>query len=340
MSNRLQNTTNTILIPSLVDQVLKGSPLVARMMTKPVKWTGEKIKQPIKVTKGTQGGSFSGFDSLSTTAEDNFRSLQFDSKFYNQSVALPGTELTVNMHDSQKALNLAKTSIGSAAQDMADSIAELFYGDGTGNSSKDFLGLEAIVDDGTNAATYGGLSRSTYSALNSTVTASGGALTLAKMTTLFNTISDGSQQPSVIMTTKTVHGLYESLLQPFQRIYVDTSDTRVGNFNGSAGYKALTFKGIPVLSDAKATSGVMYFLNEDYLEWRAFPKVANANPAQVPVDMIKGNDYNQVPSFGFNWTGWKAAQGNYAFVGNIIVGGELWSSNPRRHGKLTGVTSA
>ena len=221
MSNRLQTTTNTILIPSLVDQVLKGSPLVARILTKPVKWSGEKISQPIKVTKGTQGGSFSGFDALSTTAEDNFRKLSFDAKFYNQSVALPGTELSINSSDSPKALDLAKTSMGSAAQDMADSIAELFYGDGTGNSGKDFLGLEAIVDDGTNAATYGGLSRATYPALNSTVTASGGALTLDKMTTLFNLISDGSQQPTVIMTSKTIHGLYESLLQPFQRIYVD-----------------------------------------------------------------------------------------------------------------------
>lgn len=340
MSNRLQTTTNTLLIPSLADQVLKGSPLVSRIMTKPTKWVGEKIKQPIKVAKSAQGGSFSGFDALSTTATDNRRNLEFDPKFYNQSVALPGTELTVNMSDSPRALELAKVETGSAAQDMADSIAELFYSDGTGNGGKDFLGLEAIVDDGTNAATYGGLSRSTYSALNSTVTASGGALTLAKMTTLFNTISDGSEQPSVIMTSKTVHGLYESLLQPFQRIYVDTKDTRLGNFNGSAGYKALTFKGIPVISDAKATSGVMYFLNEKHLEWRAFAKMSNANPAQIPVDMIEGNDYNQVPSYGFHWTGWKAAQGNYAYVGNVIVGGELWSDNPRRHGKLTGITSA
>ena len=47
------------------------------------------------------------------------------------------------------------------------------------------LGLAALVDDGTSVSTIGGISRSTYTTLKGTVTASSGTLTLAKLDTLW-----------------------------------------------------------------------------------------------------------------------------------------------------------
>ena len=100
----------------------------------------------------------------------------------------------------------------------ATGILALIYADGTGNSSKDPLGLAAVVDDGTSVSTIGGLSRSTYATLASTVTASSGTLTLAKMDTLWNAVVSGSQKPSISLTTEAVFAFYGQLLRPQERI--------------------------------------------------------------------------------------------------------------------------
>jgi hypothetical protein len=66
------------------------------------------------------------------------------------------------------------------------------------------LGLTDICDDGTTVATYGGQSRTTYTTLAATKTASGGALSLDKMETLHNAVSSGSQLPTIGVCNETV----------------------------------------------------------------------------------------------------------------------------------------
>lgn len=208
---------------------------------------------------------------------------------------------------------------------------------GTGNSSKDFLGLGAIVDDGTSVATIGGLSRSTFPTLASTVTASGGTLTLAKMATLYNDVSSGSVVPTAIYTTEAVWALYEQLLNPQLRINRDLGFMK--EMRGGTGFTGLDYKGIAVLKDEKCTSGVMFFLNEKFLQW-AGKQFAMAKPVGPLSNDIVGNDYeNTMGKMGFSWTGWKMAQNQLAVVGQIVLFGELMTDNPKRHGKLTGITS-
>lgn len=337
MANRLTTTTNNKLIPKVVDTVLGSNVLATRMLNNAQKWVGRQIEKSIKVEKNNLGGSFSGFDTFSTSAVDTRRKLVFDPKFYEIPVAIPLDELSVNRTDPNKLIDLATIEMASAAEDMADDIGTLFYSDGTGNSSKDFLGLEAIVDDGTNAATYGSLSRSTFTTLKSTVTASGGTLSLAKMATLYNAITSGSVKPTLGVTTETVFSLYEQLLQPQERIMKDVPEMRAG-LTGGTGFTGLYYKGFPIVADEKATSGVLYFLNEDFLEWRAVP-MAETTPANFMVQDIEGNDYTNVKGLGFSWSGWIKPVNQASLVGHIYLGGEFWSSNPKRHGKLTGITS-
>ena len=88
-------------------------------------------------------------------------------------------------------LNLMQTMMESRAQDAADDIGNFFQGDGSAYGGKAPSGLANIVDNGTVAASYGGLSRATYSGLNATVTASGGTNSLLKVRQLWNSIADG-----------------------------------------------------------------------------------------------------------------------------------------------------
>lgn len=335
--SRLTTTTNNRLLPKLVDTILGSNVFATRALNSAAKWRGRQIEKSVKVSKNDQGGSFSGFDTFSTSAVDTRQKLVFSPKFYEMPVALPLDEMSINASDDTAILDLASVEMASSAEDMADDIGTIFYGDGTGNSGKDFLGLEAIVDDGTNAATYGSLSRSTYSTLNSTVTASSGTLTLAKMATLYNAITSGSVKPTLGLCSEAIFSLYEQLLQPQERIAKDVSEMRQG-LTGGTGFTGLFYKGFPIVADEKATSGVLYFINEDFIEWRALP-MAKTAPVNFKVQDIEGNDYTNVKGLGFSWGDWIRPVNQASVVGHIYLGGELWSSNPKRHGKLTGVTS-
>jgi len=343
--NRITTTTNQHIVPAVVDTILNSNVLAGRILRAAKKWNGETMKFPVKYQKGVAGSSFAGFDTLPTTASDTRVNLSYTPKFYAVNIALPLDELSVNMTE-EKVLDLAAIEMKSRAQDMADDLGTMFYADGTGNSSKDFLGLGAIVDDGSSVSTIGGLSRTTYPTLASTVTASSGTLTLAKMSTLYNNVTSGTQQPTIGITTKAVFSLYEQLLQPQERVAktVDVIKSRGAiskegtGFVGGTGYTGLFFKGFPIVADEKCTSGVMFFLNEDYLDFYALP-MANTEPVKYKSVDLQGNDYPAVMGLGFSWSGWVKPVNSASLNSFMYLGGEFVTTNPKRHGKLTGITS-
>lgn len=346
LGTRVTTTTQDKIMPKLVDTILNSNVFATRVLTKASKWSGERMKFPVKYAKNVTGTSFAGFDTFSTSATDNRVNLEFVPKFYQITAALPLDELSANATE-ERVLNLAQLEVASAAQDMADDIGTIFYGTGTGNGSKDFLGLEAIVDDGTNASTIGTLSRTTYTTLKSTVTASSGTLSLAKMSTLYNAVTSGSQKPTIGLCSETIFALYEQLLQPQERIAKDVSMIKDGSsmgkvggpgLVGGTGFTGLYFKGFPILADEKATSGVLYFVNEDFIDWYGLP-MATTQPVKFRSQDIDGNDYSNVEGLGFSWTDWIKPTNSASVVSHIYLGGELISQNPKRHGKLTGITS-
>lgn len=320
----------------VVDTVLRGNTFATAMLAKTKKFRSSTMDFPIKYQKGVAGTSFSGFDVLPTSASDTRVLMVYTPRFYAINVALPGTEIAAN-NTIQKVMDLATVEMRSRAQDMADDIGTILYADGTGNSNKDFLGLGVVVDD---TLSIGGLSRSTYATLASTVTASSGTISLAKMRTLYNAIADATVIPTVSYTTYAITALYESLLQPQERIMKDVNIA--ANFKGYTGFKSLEFAGLPVISDRKCTTGVLFFLNEEYLDFYALPTAIpqfGGEPAPIASKLFVGNSYNEVGSLGFSWTGWIKSTNQFAFNSYITLGGNLITDNPRRHGKLTGITS-
>lgn len=346
LGTRVTTTTQSHLVPKLVDTILNSNVFATRMLAKAEKFNGERMKFPVKYQKNSTGTSFAGFDTFATSATNNRVNLEFVPKFYQITTALPLDELSANATE-EKVIDLAKIELASTANDAADDIGTIFYGDGTGNGSKDFLGLEAIVDDSTNATTYGTLARSTYTTLKSTVTASSGTVSLAKMSTLYNAATSGSQKPTLGLCSEAIFANYESLLQPQERISKDFSvikkqgsmgSTKDDNgLIGGTGFTGLYFKGFPILADEKATSGVLYFVNEDFLDWYGLP-MAMTDAVKYKSTDIEGNDYSSLEGLGFSWSGWIKPTNAAAVIGHVYLGGELISANPKRHAKLTGIT--
>lgn len=339
-TNRVTTTTQDFLMPKLVDTILGSNVLFTRFVSKAKKWRGETLKFPVKYVKNATGKSFSGFDTFSVEATNNRINLSYTPAFYKITVALPLDELSVNAGSEEKVLDLAATEIASAAQDMADDLGTIFYSDGTGNSSKDPLGLAALVDDGTTVENIGGQSRLTYTTLAGTKTASGGALTLAKMSTLFRALTAGSQKPTAAYCDLTVEGLYEQLLEPAARIARDVSMMKGSKeIVGGAGFTSFYYKGIPILGDGKATAQTLFMLNEDFIDWYALP-VFQTETLKYKAANIVGNDYDSVPTgLGFSWSGWIKPANSATLICHIYLGGNFVTSNPKRHGKLTGITT-
>jgi len=336
VSNRVATVTQNFLAPFVAETVLGSNVGLTRFVGAAKKgWGGAQEEVPVKYTKNNQISSFEGMDTLSTAQVDTRVKMTYDPKFVQAPVVLSKTELAKN-NTERRVLDLAKVEMTSTAYDLADSLGDMFYSDGSGNAGKDILGLAGIVDDGTSTTTIGGLTRTTYPTLNGTVTASSGTVSFAKLATLYNACMSGVNKPTVGLTTETVYSLVESLFVPQERVNKDVS--MVKGLQTGGGYTALMWRGVPILADEKCTSGSFFFLNEDSMDWKAIDY--DGEPISISMNLMNGEAYDSVKGLGFRWTGWTKPINQEAIVGRIILAGNMVPNNPRFNGRLTGITSA
>lgn len=338
-------TTNQYLAPKWVDQILRDNLFFAKVLEKTERFRGSQMLFPIKYQKGVASVAFSGFDLLPITQQTVSVNATFYPSFVATNVALAGDQLSVNRAEgngSLKVLDLMETMMESRAQDAADDIGTYFQGAGTADGGKAPMGLTGIVDDGTTLATYGGLTRSTYTNMKATVTASSGTITLLKVRTLNNNISDGPVAPDLAITDYTTWAYLEQLMTPFQRNnYSSYKDMEFGSgvTNPMAG---LYWGGLVNFRDKKITTGYYYQLNTEFLKFYSL-NWWQGTSVSPRAKNVEGNVYDAkryAPSSAFTWTGWVNAFNQGAVNGWMILGGQLISKAPFRQGVLTGITSA
>jgi hypothetical protein len=334
----ITTTTNQYLAPFWVDQTLRDNYFFGKLMQKTKKWNGSQMVFGMKYQKGVSSVAFNGFDLLPITQQPTTVNMTFYPTFVATNVALAGSDLSVNA-TPMAVLNLMKVTMESRSQDASDDVGNFLQGDGTSFGGKAPSGLGNIVDDGTTATTYGGLSRATYSGLNATVTASGGTISLVKVRTLWNNISDGSVIPDFIVTDYTTWGYFEQLQTSFQRNNQDfsPSDRTVSQ---TSGYSEQRWDGMIISRDKKVTTGNFYMLNLKYLEWYGLKWWEGERVSPKAKD-IKGNVYTDslyAPGDAFTWTGMIKAYNQGTVNGFMILGGQTVSLAPFRQAVLTGVT--
>ncbi len=332
-SANILTTVNSYLGASWVDQVLRDNKFFGEVLAKTEKFKAGLMNFPIKYQKGIASVAFNGFDLLPTSQQPVSVNMTFYPTFVATNVALSGTDLSINQTQMQT-IDLMTVTMDSRAQDAADDVGNYFQGAGIG---KDPSGLANIVDDGSVASNYGGLSRATYNGLNATVTASGGTISLLKVRQLANAITDGDVEPTFAITDYTTWSYFEQLLMPFQRNVYDTFN---GQANSSTGYKGLMWDGLNIKRDRKIVVGNFYLLNMDYLKFYGL-KYYDGQATTLKSKVIVGNIYENYDQAGankaFTWTGFIKPYNQAAVNGFMIMGGNLISTNPWRNGKLTGI---
>ncbi|QGH73513.1 MAG: major capsid protein [Podoviridae sp. ctDWo9] len=254
----LLSTTLANYRKQLTDNVFTARPLTYFLMEKGrirMLNGGTKIVEPLIYGTNSTVASYSGYDTIALTAQTGISAAEYEWKQYAASIAISGIEEAKN-NGEQEIINLLEAKIMQAEESMREGFNQMFYADGSGNSGKDWNGLGNLVEasgtvGGINRATSGNEYWKSYEENTST------ALTLAQMSTAYNTVSVGNDHPDVVLTTQTLFEKYEALLQPQLR-FTDTKTL-------DAGFQNLLFKAAPIVYDKHCTAGVMYFLNSKYL---------------------------------------------------------------------------
>jgi hypothetical protein len=239
-----------------------------------------------------------------------------------------------------------------AREAMRSNLSTIAYGVGLGD---DWDGLEVAVDNGTNSATYGGVTRATYSFMNSTVDSTSTAITQALVLSNFDNVSavgDPDESPTLGLTTSALWRTLENTISSqLQAHYVTTT---LGGYNkvsgrtpkgrmvkeaelkGAFGVDAITVRARPVAPDDACPSGTFYWLNENKMEFRA---LQDPDLTSMSTDPQVDDTSGEMPSSNpIQFRDMMTAIDQYGEIGAFIVSGQLGNKAPRRSGKLINKT--
>jgi hypothetical protein len=312
----LTSKTNSFIVPKLVDEVYKSSPIFVRLRTQNAEKFegGTSIRQPIMYAelKGaafTRGGTFD----ISYVQTDT--ALEFRIKYYYVNATLYGTDNVLN-RGPEAAMSYVESKMVNAAGKMAKLIATDCFLDGQGTLSSTISldGFTAAIDDGTNYSTYGGITRTDIATganvgINAYY-ASVPTLSLAAVQTAYGATWFGNERVDLMPTTQAVWDILWSKIQPQQRFNEETTDV------AKIGFQSLRYNGASVVVDQYAPTGVLWFMNTKYIQFYI----------------------STMRKYQFGFTGWKEAQNTDDVAGQYLFGGNMVVSAPRLMGQIASIT--
>jgi len=309
--DEILSTTLKNYVPKLTDNIFSARPLFYALTNgQTIRRIsgGAKIVVPLIYGTNSTAGSYSGTDSIDTTAQSGISAAEYSWKQYAATVTISGIEEAKNNGEAQ-IIDLLEGKIFQTQETVIENMNTMFFGNGTGNSSKDWLGLSALVGS---TGSPGGIDAtdSDNSWWRSAVTNQGSAaITIASMATLYNNCSVGNDQPTIIITGQNQYEAYEALLTDQIR-YTDTD-------MADSGFQNLLFKGAPMTFDGTlAGEGKMYMLNTKYIQL-----VAHSDVWFKPTPFVRPTNQDAVYS-------------------QLLCYGELTTSNRARQGYMYGITPA
>ena len=267
-------TTLKRYAPRLEDNVFSSKPLLWATGAIVNEDGGEKLVEPLIYAEAPNAGSYSGTDVFATAANTGISAAEYDWRQYYGLVHFTGIELAKNQGRA-KLLSLMEARMQQIELTIAENIDEMLFGDGSGNSTKDFIGLAAIISaTDPSWGDLGGIDRTAnaYWRAKTKTSTVAHTLALADMANVYNSASEGNDHPTNIFTTQTAFEAYEALLTPNLRF----QDAEMGD----AGFQNLMYKGAPITFDEYAdvassteADAPMWFVNFKYIKLKTLSGV-------------------------------------------------------------------
>lgn len=360
VTKNVDATTNRMLYAKVVDNILNVATFAARVMGTGEKFSGKTYDVTLKTTRTNQGKFFAGAPVLPSATTQTLDTMQFSHGMYSHPIAIELDEAFQNS-GKEGVIDLKTFKTEEAVGEATNDFGKAIYTGHNDGANQIILGLNQIIDDGTNYATIGGLSRAVYPVLKSTVIdAANGALTRSMLAAAVDAASGSGmigEEPTLIVMNPLEWSAYEQLLgaQTIAR-YADIGYKSLGvrgkevvsnsELKGAAGFTSLQFRGIPVIKDAFCPKGTIYVINENYYKWRArtivptgfdkagLEKISLGESKTTEGAMAKPSEYNGFFSQPLIWQSDKAA-----LIGRLYAAGQFIVSQPRRHSKIINVGS-
>lgn len=272
---QLEAVTRRAFIPSLVVQLYKANPLLALLLR-----NAQRAKGGVsQITVPVQGSSFvnfawAGYDGGFPQPQDQaaVQNAEFNLKLGVVPIPFMGMEALIQ--SSETVIPLLKARMADAKTVCLQGMAGALY---TNNSSQPLQvdSLSQAYDDGTNVATYGGITRSSNTWWKSTLASSAGAvLTRIDMVkylvqTAYNA---GGESPDFMVmslsdwtTLMTDYMNTGSSAMPMERFSTGPGSQYGADSVVNSGFRGIKLADTWIFGDPFCPKGTAYLINSRYL---------------------------------------------------------------------------
>lgn len=354
---QIQDFTYQRILPTLVDNVNNSNILWDRAFAKPETWEGPTIWSSITTGNSVTGGSYSAMDEFSMDNTSNSIKMVFHPAAFYQSVTVPGLNRAINASKGAQAISLILQKMDEAKYSASYALGALLYGTGVG---KDIDGLGVIVDNGQLTGTYGDLSRSTNPGVNADVTnVLNSIITLDYLSSESDNISaSGNLEsfPTIGMMQPNIWRYIEGILQVMLGARYESTQTHGYNrvsggvplgtsvrpgdpqLGGVAGFNSITYRNRPLVPDNQATSQTFFWLNEYWLKGSRLLQ-DDLRSIDTTLRVTEGVAKGTKQPAAFQWRDFMKSINQNGELGVLLFAGNYYCRQPRRQGKLTGISS-
>lgn len=261
--DRLISTTIKKYIPRFEDNIFTSKPLLFALSNFDGGITnldgGTNIVEPLMYAELANKGSYTGSDAFSTDDDDGFTAAEYSWAQYYALVKLENIELAKNS-GAPAVLRIVENEMKRQELSVAEGLDVMFWGDGTGNSGKDWLGMQAIVDTGDpSGGSLGGIPVASNDFWKAGEATSVGSISnFTEIRTRYIAGTEGNDAPTNIFTTDTLYAKIDGFFESSQRF----TDPAMAD----QGFETIMFHRAPITFDRNVPSGEIYFLNLKYIK--------------------------------------------------------------------------
>jgi hypothetical protein len=274
--NTMYTSTWYLRWKSIVDNIFTSTPfwyMLTKRGKRSTQTGGRSIEIPLEYAKNTTVRFLGKGGTVDLEATDPLTVVHWNWKYLTGHIIRYFADFQQNRGKAQL-IKKVNADIDNLQKSLIDVMEARLFSDGTGDSGYAIDGLGNIVaEDPTSSTTVGNLNQSTYTWWRNQyqdMSSYPASIHLRKrMNIKFNDAGKWGQGvsrfPDLIVCAQNVHEFYESEALEISRIMI--SDKKLADL----GFGDSAYKGRPMTWSPSCTSGSLYMLNTNNLEWIADP---------------------------------------------------------------------
>jgi hypothetical protein len=243
------------------------------------KTSGDVIQMPINLGKNTTVKSYTMYDAFDNSPQKGQVNANYGFANYGGFLTISNDELDTNSGKEQ-IVNVLTAKMMILEDSINAKINDDLYKDGTGNGSKDILGLAAMCEASATPGAYLGLTDSTYW-VNQYKTATAVSV-ISGLTDCYIACADGKEVPDIILANTAFVSAYENANRSTS---TGVSISYVNTTLADAGFQQWNFKGVPMVLDKSLDSSA----NDSGGKGKAY--VLNSKFLALPFDAVTTTDF-------------------------------------------------